>query len=229
MDELFRTLFESPVIGGDTVGELLLHLLAAFVLGQLVAWVYAWTHHGVSYSRSQVQSLVLLSLIVTIVMLAIGGSLARAFGLFGALALIRFRTPIKDARDAAFLFLSVGVGITVGTRNLQLAIVGTCFALAVAVYLGISRFGERDAADSVLRFSMPNAGDAETRLRALLRHYCSSFALMHLREGGSASMDFAYRLRLVDPTQSSALLADLSTIPGVRGASLLVQDEELEV
>ena len=226
MEELFRTMFESPAIGGDTAGDLLLHLLAAFVLGQLVAWVYTWTHHGVSYSRSQVQSLVLLALIVTTVMLAIGSNLARAFGLFGALALIRFRTPIKDARDAAFLFLAVGVGITVGTRNLQLAVIGTTFALAVAVYLGWSRFGERDAADSVLRFSMPSQGEAEPRLRALLRHYCSSFALMHLRDSQGAAMDCAYRLRLVDPMQSSALLADLAAIPGIRGASLQVQDEE---
>lgn len=216
--------------GGETsVADLMLHLLAALVLGQLVAWVYAWTHHGMSYQRSQVQSLILLALIVTTVMLAIGNNLARAFGLFGALALIRFRTPIKDARDATFLFLAVGVGITVGTRNLELAFVATVFALAVAAYLSWSQFGERVAADSVLRLTMPADEPREARLRTILRHYCSSFTLMHLRESGSSAMEFAYRLRLVDPTQSSALLTDLGAIPGVRATSLFVQDEEQEL
>ena len=68
--------------------SLLYHLLLAFVLATPVAWVYARTHQGASYSRSFVQSLVLLPLIVTVVMMAIGDSLARAFGLFGVLFLL---------------------------------------------------------------------------------------------------------------------------------------------
>ena len=104
--------------GGATplaVETVVLGLLAAFVLSQVVAWVYLWTRRGVSHSTSFTQSIVILSVIVALVMLVIGSNLARAFGLFGALALIRFRTPVKDSRDTVFLFLSVAVGIATGT------------------------------------------------------------------------------------------------------------------
>lgn len=230
MNEFLQGLERSNGAPAFSLADILLHLLLSFLLGQLVAWVYTWTHRGMSYSRSNVQSLVLLCLIVTTVMLAIGNSMARAFGLFGALALIRFRTPIKDTRDTIFLFLSVGIGICVGTGNLALAVIGAAFALLVALYLAFSRFGEKIDTDGVLRFSMPAEAEQEGCLRRVLQHYCRSFALMQLGDGGSGgTMEFSYWLRLEDPAQSSALVQDISAIPGVRGANLLMQNEDQEV
>ena len=72
--------------------SLLLSLTLAFVLGQMVAWVYQRTHSGLSYARSFTQSLVLLMMIVSLVMHVIGDSIVTAFGLIGALAIIRFRS-----------------------------------------------------------------------------------------------------------------------------------------
>ena len=71
-------------------------MLLSYVLAQFVAWLYVWTHRGLSYSRNMVHSVVLLGMIVTMVMLVVGDSIARAFGLVGALAIIRFRTGIPD-------------------------------------------------------------------------------------------------------------------------------------
>ena len=206
------------------------HLLLAFVLAKPLAWIYVRTHHGTSYSRSFVQSLVILPLIVAIVMLAIGDSLARAFGLFGALALIRFRTPIKDSRDTVFLFLSVAVGITVGVQNTQLAVLGTAFTLLVALYLYGVGFGSRVDHDGVLHFSLPAAGEHDAHLRSVLRHYCSSFALVSLRESPHpGAMDFAYRLHLHDPDAHRALVTDVRAIPGAQNVNLFVQNEHEEV
>ena len=122
MPEFFQQLneFDAAI---PSLRTALFYLLLTFVLSKPLAWIYIWTHQGTSYSRSFVHALVLLSMIVTLVMLAIGDSMARAFGLFGALALIRFRTPIKDSRDTVFLFLSVAIGITVGVQNAMLAAV----------------------------------------------------------------------------------------------------------
>lgn len=209
--------------------SLLYHLLLAFVLATPVAWVYARTHQGASYSRSFVQSLVLLPLIVTVVMMAIGDSLARAFGLFGALALIRFRTPIKDSRDTIFLFLSVAVGITVGVQNTALAVAGTGFVLLAAAYLAAVGFGKRVDHDSVLQFSMPAQGEQDARLRQVLQHYCRRFALVSLRESRrDGAMDFAYQLHLRDPGCHQALVADLRTIPGAQDVNLFLQDAHAE-
>lgn len=230
MDDWFRSMFGEPSsFGGMPFTEVILHLCCSYVLSQLVAWVYVWTHQGTSYSRSFVQALVLLNLVVTIVMLAIGNNIAGAIGLFGALALIRFRTPIKDTRDTSFLFVAVGIGIAVGSRNLMLALVGTTFALAIVVYLSFARFGDRLNANAVLRFAMPARVEQEGRLRGVLQHYCRSFALMHLREAGpEATMEFAYRVQLDDPQHSSGLIQDLGAIPGVAGVMLLMQNEDVE-
>ena len=228
MDEVIAQLFAGPP-GAESLTweDVVLHLLLAFALSQVLAWVYGWTHRGMSYSRSQVHSLVLLAMIVTTVMLAVGNNIARAFGLFGALALIRFRTPVKDTRDTTFLFMTVGIGISLGTRNIMLAVVGTGACCIVATYLSFVRFGERGRFDATLRFAMPGLAEQEGLLHRVLQHYCRSFTLVHLREAGSgARMEFAYQVKLFHPKQASGLLADMGSIPGVAGINLLVTDED---
>jgi len=230
MDQILGQLFASPA-GADPLAwrEVLLYMLVAFVLSQLLAWVYKWTYRGLSYSRSTVHSLVLMSLIVTAVMLAVGNNVARAFGLFGALALIRFRTPVKDTRDTVFLFMSVGVGISLGTRNVMLAVVATSVCCVIAMYLTYARFGERKKSDAMLRFAMPAQGEQESLLRRILQHYCKTFALVNLREAGpDARMEFAYQIKLYDSTQTTGLLTDMGSIPGVSGLNLLLQNEDEE-
>lgn len=230
MPESFAELARSVTDHLPSLQDFLLYLLMSFVLSKPLAWVYVATHHGMSYSRSFVQSLVILAMVVTIVMLAIGDSLARAFGLFGALALIRFRTPIKDTRDTAFLFLSVAIGIAVGAHQLLLAVVGVGFALLVCLYLDRVRFGERMGRDGVLRFRMPATPEQEALLRRVLGHYCRTFALMHLREGADdAELEYAYQLQLHDPSQVAGLVADVRAIPGASAVMLLAQDEHQEL
>lgn len=227
MTELFADLLST---GGDSLSgsSILLYLTTAFVLGQLIAWVYIWTHSGLSYSRSQAQSLVLLSVIVTLVMLAVGNSLARAFGLFGALALVRFRTPIKDTRDSAFLFMAVSVGIAVGAQNLKIAVFGTSMLCILALYLFWTGFGGRMSHDGLLRFYLPSGDSAEEVIRGVLRRYCANFALVQLRDAG-ANSEFAYRVRLGDTRRSEEFLGELRRLQGIAGLSLSVQDEDQEV
>jgi hypothetical protein len=227
MNDLLGSLFaaDTDALSGTSI---LLFLTMAFVLGQVIAWVYIWTHSGLSYSRSQAQSLVLLSVIVTLVMLAIGNNLARAFGLFGALALVRFRTPIKDTRDSAFLFMAVAVGIAVGSQNLRIAILGTGLLSALALYLFWSGFGGRMSHDGLLRFYLPTGEGVEEAIRGVLRRYCANYSLVQLRDAGTNS-EFAYRVRLGDTRRSAELLGEMRRLQGIAGLSLSVQDEDQEV
>lgn len=230
MGELFTDLGDSLTLSLPPLRNILLCLLLAFVLSKPLAWVYVHTHRGASYSRSTAQALILLCLIVTLVMLAIGDSLARAFGLFGALALIRFRTPVKDTRDTVFLFLAVATGIAVGSQNLLLAVVGSTFALAVAAYLDWTRFGQRLSGDGVLRLSVPVAAAGDLELRAVLQRSCRSFALMQARDGiEEGHLELAYQLDLRDPERSPQLVADLRNLAGAREVSIVMQTEHEEL
>ncbi|MFQ5505097.1 MAG: DUF4956 domain-containing protein [Planctomycetota bacterium] len=216
---------------GSTLGveTILLCLLLAFVLGQLVAWLYVWTHRGISYSSSMPQSLIVLALVITLVMLVVGNNLARAFGLFGALALIRFRTPVKDSWDTVFLFFAVSVGIAVGTQNLMIAVVGTVVLWLVIAYLSVTRFGSGITHNGLLRLRLPAGGEAEAEMRSVLSRYCDSVSLVHMREAGPAPiMEFAFQIKLIDSSFGSRMISEVLTIEGVSAPSLLMQDEEAQ-
>ena len=77
------------------------------VIGIVLAVVYRHTHKGLSYSQAFTQTILLVCVIVTIVMMAIANELARALALVGALSIIRFRTVVKDTRDTAFVFAAL--------------------------------------------------------------------------------------------------------------------------
>ena len=229
MDDLFQQLSNLDV-AMPSLRTAVFYLLLAFVLSKPLAWVYVWTHHGTSYSRSFVHALVLLAMIVTLVMLAIGDSMARAFGLFGALALIRFRTPIKDSRDTVFLFLSVAVGITAGVQNAMLAVVGTGISLLVATYMFSVRFGERIDVDAVIRFTQSQDTDGDSHLRQVLRHYCKKSGLVSMRDGRNpTTLDIAYQVKLREPESHKALVADLHQVPGVANVNLMMASEHEEI
>lgn len=111
------------------------NLFFAFILSTLVALVYQFTHKGYSYSKNFVSSLILVSLVVTIVMMVIGNSLARAFALLGAFSIIRFRTAVKDTKDISFIFMSLVLGMAAGTNNYIIGLIGTILILAVVLLL----------------------------------------------------------------------------------------------
>ncbi len=107
MERVWQILQEaSSAEAGFSAQDILLSLLLAFVLGQTLAWVYYYTHSGLSYSKSFVQSIILITVVVSMVMSTIAGSFIVAVGLMGALSIIRFRNIIKDTlpwkRRAAF-------------------------------------------------------------------------------------------------------------------------------
>ena len=79
--------------------EIFYSLCIAFVLALVLANVYRWTHQGFSYQRTFIQTVVLACITVCIMIMAIGNNMARGLGILGAMAFVRFRTPIRDPRD----------------------------------------------------------------------------------------------------------------------------------
>ena len=214
-------------VGPLSVESVVLCLLATFLLGQVVAWVYVWTHRGVSYSGSLVRALVILALIVALVMTVVGNNIARAFGLFGALALIRFRTPVKDANDTVYLFLAVAIGIATGTGNIVAGGVGTlliCLALLSLSWVG---FGTRLNHDALIRFHVPVEGHRENAVSGILSRYCEAFNLLHMREAEpGATMEFSYQIKMIDTQDTAQLVSEIEGLPDVHNLSLLMQDSE---
>lgn len=213
----------SAVLGSNTPPVVILYdLLLSFVLSQFVAWMYAWTHRGMSYSRNLLHSLVLLSMIVTAVMLVVGDSVARAFGLVGALAIIRFRTVVRDARDTTFIFLALAVGIAVGAHHYGVAVVGAGAVSLVAALLQVTGFGTRFADTGVLR--VRGVGGLGQALDGALTEWCRTFELTALRETGAGDAEYSYEIRLWHPGERDQLLAALRNLPGAGTVTLAIEE-----
>src|SRR5207253_134698 len=113
---------------------LAVRLTAAFLLGCVAAAIYWVTRGRSNGEKSFLATLVLLSILIAMVTLVIGNSVARAFSLVGALAIVRFRTVVEDTRDTAFVIFAVAVGMAVGAGFFLTPLVGIPFA-ALAAFL----------------------------------------------------------------------------------------------
>jgi len=229
-----NSLFTLAGIGGAGLSTLnferaMLGLLLAFVLGQLAAWVYIYTHAGISYSRTFVQSIVLLTIIVALAMMVIGNNIVIAFGLIGALAVIRFRNILKDTRDTAFIFFALVVGMATGTGSYPLAVFGTLLFCLILLYLHWSYFGSRHTGDGFVRFQIEVGKVSRGLLHAILNRYCRSIHLVSQRFQESNRGELAYRLTIRDPARADQLVDELQHVEGVSHVTFVLHEEQAEV
>lgn len=210
------------------VRGLLLSLTLAFVLGQMVAWVYQRTHSGLSYARSFTQSLVLLMMIVSLVMHVIGDSIVTAFGLIGALAIIRFRNVLKDTRDTVFVFYTLVLGLAIGSGRFAAAIVATVVLLAATVYLAWIRFGTRGFFDGHLSFRVTGPDAERGGFQPVMRRFCRRFQSLSVRQGHEMT-EFIFQVRMRDRRRSEELLNEMRALGRVDDVSLVMQDELAEI
>jgi hypothetical protein len=221
----------SPMVGAElSFTSVLLALLVAFVLGQAVAWVYISTHSGLSYSKSFTQALVLIAMVVTVVMSVVGNSIVTAFGLLGALALIRFRNVLKDTRDTVFIFLSLVVGMAVGTQRYMIAVVGTAGMALVVLYLERIAFGSTGRYDGYLTIRMGTSGTGVHESGRLLHRFCRAVKQISSRQAADEDVaEYIFQVGLRDRRRGPELLDELRRLPGVAHASLLVRNELSEI
>ncbi|MDY6861817.1 MAG: DUF4956 domain-containing protein [Thermodesulfobacteriota bacterium] len=205
-------------------------VLLSFALSTIIAVTYEKTFRGLSYSRNFVQALVLASIVAATVMHAIGDSLARGLGMLGALAIIRFRTNLRDPRDIIFMFASLAAGIACGVCGFGIAVIGTLGFCLVAVILYYSPFGRTGYFDGMLRFNIENNTESKKRLEEVLHDYCKIFALITLRDMAQEKrLDYAYHIKLKHGKSDADFIEELKKISTIKGVSLLLQETTVEL
>jgi uncharacterized membrane protein YhiD involved in acid resistance len=231
MDSAWRTLEDTTLSRGlFSPADIVLSLLLAFILSQVLAWVYYFTHSGLSYSRSFVQSLILITVVVAMVMAVIGNSIITAVGLMGALAIIRFRNIIKDTRDVAFIFCSLVVGMAAGSQRYATAIVGTVILSLIAIYLYLTGFGSHQPHNGFLRFSLRGHVGPDHPVTAILKRFCGSFTLISVQDTGfGGPAEYAYQLMIRSAARNEQMMSELEKIVGIESVSLTMQEQLLEV
>lgn len=124
----FNDIFKSSFLENITSVSFLdmaVALALAFGIGIFIFFVYKKTYQGVMYSSSFGTTLVALTMITTVVILAVTSNVVLSLGMVGALSIVRFRTAIKEPLDIAFLFWSIAVGIVLAAGMIPLAVIGS--------------------------------------------------------------------------------------------------------
>ena len=218
----FNDIFKSSFLDRiDAVPPLdaILALALACALGLFIVLIYKKTSTNVMHSTSFEATLVALTLITTLVILAVSSNVLLSLGMVGALSIVRFRTPVKEPMDIVFLFWCIAVGIVLAAGLLFLAVVG-CIAIGLVLLI----FANTRTMDRpfmlVVRCSGETVDTAERAVEAssTKRHVLKAKDRSAADEGTGA-LDLTYEVRLKDG--ETTFIDALCAIEGVGDASLV--------
>ncbi|MBY0506077.1 MAG: DUF4956 domain-containing protein [Bryobacteraceae bacterium] len=194
-------------------------LVAALVLGAVVAWIYRQVRREEA-SSSLAVTLVLLCILISMVSQVVGDNVARAFSLVGALSIVRFRTVVKDTQDTAYVIFAVVVGMAAGTSDLWVALIGIGVVTVASFAMAkLFRAGEPGPPEYLLRFRVPPGQDLASVFTQSVAPHLASHDLVSLGTlKGGLSLEVIYRVRL---------RGDLVTAASAIGSAAGVEDLQL--
>jgi len=207
-----------------TPRELFVRLLLALVFGGAVALVYRLSHareQGTGLALTT--TLVLLSVLIAMVSMVIGNSVARAFSLVGTLSIVRFRTVVEDTRDTAFVIFSVIVGMAAGAGLYWTAVIGV--PVVGVASIGLSRLGNgfpgTRPAECTLVVRLGLGHDPEAILSpVLVRHLDRQRVVAAGTARQGSALEVTYSVRLKPSATMPTLVAELNQIEGVQSVEL---------
>ena len=213
----FNDIFKSSFLENVTSVSLLdmtMALLLAFALGLFIYFVYKKTFAGVMYSSSFGVTLIALTMITTLVILAVTSNVVLSLGMVGALSIVRFRTAIKEPLDIAFLFWSIAVGIVLAAGLIPLAVFGSA-VIGVVLLVFVNKKSHTNPYIVVLQ-----CGDHESEVRA--KEYLDQKTKRCVVKSKSAQkglIELNLEIRLRD--DNTDFINELADLPQVKSAVLV--------
>ena len=208
--------------------EMVINIVLSAALGFVLAIVYRYTHKGLSYSQSFTQTIFFVSIIVAVVMMVIGSSLAKAFAMVGALSIIRFRTVVKDTRDIAFVFLALAIGMAAGTSNYFLALVGVTFVSVIAIVTYKLNFGALYKSEFILRFTFDQNFDSAAYLE-VIQEFSKRSSMLHIEPSGDRqTLRLTYDIALKEDTTAEKMITALGKAEGMSEVVLIAAKSDVD-
>ena len=192
-----------------SLGGIALRVLLSFALGVFVVLIYQWTHAKVP-RKSFTDTLIILCMIISVVMVIIGDSIARAFSLVGALSIIRFRTAIDDPRDIGFVFYALAMGMAVGAKKEVVATIATFLIgiIILCIYYWHQHFEK--GCEFTLEFCLLPGELSETVYRAIFDKYVIQERMIDKRIKKSQVVELSFRVKLNNPDAWTNFYSELS-------------------
>lgn len=232
MDQFIDLLTRDQGVGLAAMPHVLLGLLIALAGGLVLAWIYMFTHTGLSYSRSFVNSLIVIPVIVSLVMMVMVDNIVTAFGLMAVFAIVRFRNIVRDTLDTAHILCVIFVGMAAGTHKYSLAVIGCLATAAIMLFVWWTAFGSRHRYDLILNFHWAQPLGELVPVNNLMRRHadrvqCASQRASVDPGGDDQGADLSYRLLLRDPQRVDDLIRELKDTSGVsRVVSMQAEQED---
>ena len=210
--------------------EIILNFILSFFYGLLISYVYKKTHKGLSYSQSFMITNIFLSLIVCMVIMTIGNSIARAFALVGALSIIRFRTVIKDSKDIIYIFWSLGAGMVCATGNYFLAATSASIITLVAFMLFKTNYGSIYKSEFILQFVYEYDGNNSiASYEKNFNLFCSQHHLLNSEVlGEKNSLKLTFDIVLKEDKEINKFTYEISKCLGVKEVSIVAAQNDVD-
>lgn len=217
-NDIFKSSFLEKAVEFSAL-DVAIAMLMSFAIGLFIFYVYKKTFAGVMYSASFGVSIMAMTLITTLIILAVTSNIVLSLGMVGALSIVRFRTAVKEPLDIAFLFWAISVGIVIGAGLIPLGIIGSVF---IGIVLLI--FVNKKSSDTpyVVVLNLDN-DKAENDCMELIKSKTKK-SLIKSKTVSRNGIELIVEVRLLD--MSAKLLNELLTINGVNNASLVSYNGE---
>ncbi len=213
----FNNIFKSSFLENVTsvsIFDMVLALVLAFGIGLFIFYVYKKTFSGVMYSSSFGVTLVALTMITTVVILAVTSNVVLSLGMVGALSIVRFRAAIKEPLDIAFLFWSIAVGIVLAAGLIPLAVFGSAF-IGVMLLVFVNRKSHFNPYIVVLQC---DSFEAEERAKAFLAGQTQKCVVKSkIAQRGQIELNMEVRLK----SENTDFINALTEMEGVSEAVLV--------
>jgi hypothetical protein len=208
-------------------GQVVVRLCIATALGGVVALLYWLSRDPGARTPGFAHTLVLLAPLITMVTIAVGDNIAAAFTLVGTLAIVRFRTAVRDSRDMAFVIFAVAVGMALGALNLVVAFSGVAVVgSAVLVLRRIERRRPELATGTLRLVISPPEADASVYAPTLSRFAQDWTVQRSAIDRKEGVLELRLAIGGLDPQRSPVLLAALLELPDVVRASFSPEEPE---
>ena len=216
--DVFKSSFLSNINSFSTL-DVLLALGLAFVIGLFIFLIYKKTYQGVMYSDSFGISLIAMSMITSLVIIAVTSNVVLSLGMVGALSIVRFRTAIKEPMDIAFLFWSIAVGIVLGAGLLPLAIIGSVIVGIVIVLFSTRKIGDTPY---ILVVNCEDE-EAEGKTDACVQEEAKK-SLLKSKSVNKLGIELTYEVRIKG--DNTSVVNKISEVPGVTNTVLVSYNGE---
>ena len=213
----FKDIFKSSFLENVTAVSLLdivLALVLAFCLGLFIFLVYKKTYAGVMYSSSFGVTLVALTMITTLVILAVTSNVVLSLGMVGALSIVRFRTAIKEPLDIAFLFWAIAAGIVLAAGMIPLAVFGSVLIGIILLVFA----NHKDMTNPYIVVLTCDGHESEENAVAYLKEKTKRCSVKS-KTARKGTVELNLEIRLQD--DNTDFINELSELPGVDNAVLV--------